>query len=225
MQELEPQDLDRSDPQTMVKAARAMAHGQARARETVADPAGNTVCTVVVDREGLAVTLMTSVFKRFGSGISVPGFGFVLQNRGSGFAEPGHVNGVAPGKRPYHTVIPAAALKQGRFHAGFGVVGGAMQPQGHVQLLLRVAAWGQPLQEALDAPRWRLESDTVLDIENGMPAAIADAMRAAGYAPPPAGGDAAGRSDFGGAQMIMRAPDGSLLGASDKRKDGVARGN
>jgi gamma-glutamyltranspeptidase/glutathione hydrolase len=225
LKELEPQDLDRSDPQTMVKAARAMAGGIARARETVADPAGNTVCTVVVDRDGLAITLMTSVFKRFGSGISVPGFGFVLQNRGSGFAEPGHINGPAPGKRPYHTVIPAAALRDGRFQAGFGVVGGAMQPQGHVQLLLRLAAWNQPLQEALDAPRWRLESDTVLAIEPGMPTAITDALHAAGYAPPPESGDAAGRSDFGGAQVVMRAPDGALLGGSDKRKDGVARGN
>ncbi|MCX5496633.1 gamma-glutamyltransferase [Kaistia dalseonensis] len=221
---LEPLALRRDDPETMVLAARAMAAGLAHARKTVADPAGNTVCTVIVDASGLAITLMTSVFKRFGSGIGVPGCGFVLQNRGSGFAEPGHINGPAPGKRPYHTVVPAAALKDGCFHAGFGVVGGAMQPQGHVQLLLRIAAWGEPLQAALDAPRWRLESDTALAIEAGTPQPIVDAFRAAGFTDPAGSGELAGRSDFGGAQIVMRASDGSLIGASDKRKDGVARG-
>ncbi len=221
---LEKLPLAPDDPQTMVAAVKAIGDGLERAKQTVADPAGNTVCTVIVDRDGLAVTLMSSVFKRFGSGIGVPGFGFVLQNRGSGFAAPGELNGPAPGKRAYHTVIPAAALSGGRFHAGFGVVGGAMQPQGHVQLLLRIAAWGEPLQAALDQPRWRLESDTVLAIEPGMPQPIVKAMRAAGYGEPSGAGELAGRSDFGGAQFVTRAPDGALLGASDKRKDGVARG-
>ena len=221
--DLEPLDLAGDDPATTVAAVRAMGRGLARAKETVADPAGNTVATVVVDRDGLAITLMTSVFKRFGCGIGVPGCGFVLQNRGSGFAEPGHVNGPAPGKRPYHTVIPAAALKAGRFHMGFGVVGGAMQPQGHVQLLLRLAAWGEPLQAAVDAPRWRLESATALAIEAGTPPAIVEALHAAGYHEPKAG-DFGGRSDFGGAQVVMRAADGGLLGGSDRRKDGIALG-
>ena len=93
---------------------RAMQH----AKKTVADPAGNTVCTVAVDSSGLAVTLMSSIFKRFGSGIAAPGCGFVLQNRASGFSVPNHINGPAPGKRPYHTVVPAAILKEGAFHAG-----------------------------------------------------------------------------------------------------------
>ena len=223
--ELEPLDLAEDDPATMVAAVRAMGRGLARARQTVADPAGDTVCTVVVDRDGLAVTLMTSVFKRFGSGIGVPGCGFVLQNRGSGFSEPGHLNGPAPGKRPYHTVVPAAALKDGRFHAGFGVVGGAMQPQGHVQLLIRLAAWGEPLQAAIDAPRWRLESETALAIETGMPPPVAAALRAAGYKDPAAAGELGGRSDFGGAQVVMRTEADDLLGGSDRRKDGIALGN
>lgn len=222
--ELDPLPLDPEDPQTTVAAVRAVGRGLATARQVVADPAGNTVCTVVVDRDGLAVTLMSSVFKRFGSGIGVPGCGFVLQNRGSGFSTPGHVNGPAPGKRPYHTVVPAAALSNGRFHAGFGVVGGAMQPQGHVQLLMRLAAWGQPLQAAIDAPRWRLESENALAVEAGTPERIARALRAAGYADPRDGGELGGRSDFGGAQIVMRAPDGGLIGGSDKRKDGMALG-
>lgn len=221
---LEPLSLAADDPQTTMAAVQAVAAGLERARQTVADPSGNTVCTVIVDRDGLAITLMSSVFKRFGSGIGVPGFGFVLQNRGSGFARPGHVNGPAPGKRAYHTVIPAAALSGGRFHAGFGVVGGAMQPQGHVQMMLRLAAWGQPLQAAIDAPRWRLEPGNVLAIEPGTPEPIVRALRTAGYAEPAGAGELGGRSDFGGAQVVMRARDGALLGGSDRRKDGVARG-
>jgi gamma-glutamyltranspeptidase / glutathione hydrolase len=223
LDELETGSLDEDDPQSFVKMVRAMARASERAQATVADPAGNTVCTVVVDRDGLAATLMTSVFKRFGSGIAVPGCGFVLQNRGFGFAQPGHVNGPAPRKRAFHTVVPGAALREGRFHAGFGVVGGAMQPQGQLQLLVRVAAWKQPLQAALDAPRWRLESGNTLAIEADMPERVTRALREAGYAQP-AGGELGGRSDFGGAQMVMRKADGRLAGASDKRKDGMACG-
>lgn len=222
--ELEPMTLRADDADTTLAMVGAMKRAMAHAKATVADPAGNTVCTVVVDGEGLAVTLMSSVFKRFGSGIGVPGCGFVLQNRAFGFSAPGHINGVAPHKRPYHTVIPGAALKNGRFHAGFGVVGGAMQPQGHVQLLVRLAAWQQPLQAAIDAPRWRLESDTTLAIEAGTPAHIVQALRAAGYTDPAGAGELGGRSDFGGAQFVMRAADGRLVGGSDKRKDGLARG-
>lgn len=221
--ELESQELARDDPGAVVASVDAMAHGLARAKEVVADPAGNTVCSVVVDGDGLAVTLMSSVFKRFGSGIAVPGCGFVLQNRGFGFAAPGKINGAAPRVRPYHTVVPAAALSRGRLHAGFGVVGGAMQPQGHVQLLLRLAAWGEPLQAAIDAPRWRLESAKMLAIEDGMPAPVARALRDAGFAEP-SGGELGGRSDFGGAQVVMRTEDGRLAGGSDRRKDGVALG-
>ena len=220
---LEPLALDPADPETTVIAVKSMRDGMNRARETVADPAGNTVSTAIVDRDGLAITLMSSVFKRFGSAIGVPAHGFVLQNRGSGFAELGHINGPAPGKRAYHTVIPAAALKDGRFHAVFGVVGGAMQPQGHVQLLMRVAAWGEPLQAALDAPRWRLEGE-LLAIEEGMPTDVVAALRSAGFADAGSIGNIAGRSDFGGAQFVLRTEDGTLLGASDKRKDGMALG-
>ena len=149
-----------------------------------------------------------------------PGCGFVLQNRGFGFSAPGHINGAAAGKRPYHTVVPGAALKDGRFHAAFGVVGGAMQPQGHVQLLLRLAAWGEPLDVAIAAPRWRLESDTALALEAGTPDAVRAAVAAAGFVEPAGVGELGGRSDFGGAQWVMRTADGRLAGASDPRKDG-----
>lgn len=221
---LDALDLDPNDPQTHVAMVRAVGDGLALAKKTVADPAGNTVCTAIVDKDGFAVTLMTSVFKRFGSGIGVPGCGFALQNRASGFSSPGGVNGVGPAKRAYHTVIPAAALKDGAFHAVFGVVGGAMQPQGQVQILTRLAAWNQPLQAAIDAPRWRLESETGLAIEAGTDSAVTDALRGAGYVNPAGSGELGGRSDFGGAQFVMRDSDGTLVGGSDKRKDGMALG-
>lgn len=222
LQEMDAMALDPHDPRTLIDVVDAMGRGMDHARKVVRDPAGNTVCTVVVDADGLAITLMSSIFKRFGSGYVAPGCGFVLQNRGFGFSEPGHPNGVAPGKRPFHTVVPAAALREGCFHAGFGVVGGAMQPQGHVQLLLRMAAWSQPLQAAVDAPRWRLEGGRSLAIEAGMPAEITQALRAAGYTDPGATGELGGRSDFGGAQVVLRDAEGVLWGGSDRRKDGMA---
>jgi gamma-glutamyltranspeptidase/glutathione hydrolase len=225
LRELDGDSLDPRDPGTTVAMVRAMGRALEHAEKTVADPAGNTVCSVVVDSDGLAVTLMSSVFKRFGSGIAVPGCGFVLQNRGFGFSQPGHINGPAPSKRPYHTVVPGAALKGGRFHAGFGVVGGAMQPQGHVQLLVRTEAWRQSLQVALDAPRWRLEAGDALAIEGAMPQEVTRALREAGYREPAGAGELGGRSDFGGAQFVVRMDDGRLAGASDKRKDGIALGN
>lgn len=222
LQALEGQTLALDTPETTLAMVQAMEQAMDHAKRTVADPAGNTVCTTVVDAQGLAITLMSSVFKRFGSGLAVPEGGFVLQNRGHGFAEPGHINGPAPGKRPYHTVVPGAAMRDGAFLAVFGVVGGAMQPQGQVQLLCRILAAHEPPQQALDQPRWRLEGQRLLATEQGMPEAVVQALRQAGYRAPAGEGELGGRSDFGGAQWIMRLPDGSLLGASDKRKDGMA---
>ncbi|MFI5444972.1 gamma-glutamyltransferase family protein [Polaromonas sp. UC242_47] len=219
---LDALSLDPADPATTVSMVEHMERAMQHAKETVADPSGNTVCTVVVDDSGLAVTLMSSIFKRFGSGIVAPGCGFVLQNRGFGFSQPGHINGPGPGKRPYHTVVPAAVLKEGAFYAGLGVVGGAMQPQGHVQLITRLAAWNQPLQAAIDAPRWRLESARALALEAGTSPQVANALRAAGYHEPQELGELGGRSDFGGAQVVLRDARGRLIGGSDRRKDGMA---
>mgnify|MGYP001546828321 CR=1 FL=1 len=215
-------ELHMDTPDTMVAMVNAMQDAMDYAQKTVADPAGNTVCTTVVDGDGFAITLMSSIFKRFGSGYVVPEGGFALQNRGHGFSQPGHINGPAPGKRPYHTVVPGAATKNGKFHACFGVVGGAMQPQGQVQLLSRILAAGEMPQTALDKPRWRLEGRRLLAIESGNPQDVIDALRAAGYPEPEGLGELGGRSDFGGAQFILRLPDGRLCGASDKRKDGMA---
>ncbi|MBE3638166.1 gamma-glutamyltransferase family protein [Mangrovicoccus algicola] len=220
---LEGEALPMEDPETTVKIVEATRDGMREARRVVADPAGNTVCTAIIDAQGFAVTLMSSIFKRFGSGIGVPELGICLQNRGHGFSAPGHVNGAAPGKRPYHTVIPAAALKDGRTHAVFGVVGGPMQPQGHVQLITRIAAWGQGVQAAIDAPRWRLERDDAVALEPGTAPGIAPALARAGFRDGAGAGDMAGRNDYGGAQMVMRRPDGGLVAGSDRRKDGIAQ--
>lgn len=216
---------DPASPESVIRLVNAAASALQRARETVTDPSG-TVCTVIVDADGLAITLMSSVFKRFGSGIVVPGAGFVLQNRGFGFSVPGQVNGAAPGKRPYHTVVPGAVTKNGKFFLGLGVVGGLMQPQGQLQILTRILAAYEKPSVAVQAPRWRLEHGHALAIEKGMPEEIETALRAEGFAPPARGvGELAGRSDFGGAQIVMRTGDGRLQGVSDQRKDGVALGS
>ncbi|HRL26215.1 MAG TPA: gamma-glutamyltransferase [Alcaligenes sp.] len=211
-----------SDPrQAELALVQATQQAMAHAARVVCDPAGNTVCTVVVDRDGLAVTFMSSIFKRFGSGYVVPGCGFVLQNRGFGFSTPGHMNGPGPGKRPYHTVVPSLALKGGRFYMGLGVVGGLMQPQGQIQIWTRVLRDGWPLEQAMYAPRWRLETADRLALEDGFDAECADFLRAQGYASPEKGvGELAGRSDFGGAQAVERLADGRLKAVSDPRKDG-----
>ncbi len=222
LEALDPLPLAMDSPETAVAMVNAMLNAMNHAKQTVADPAGNTVCTTVVDSDGLAISLMSSVFKRFGSGFVVAEGGFALQNRGHGFSEPGHINGPAPGKRPYHTVVPGAATREGRFAAVFGVVGGAMQPQGQVQLLCRILAGGEAPQEALDKPRWRLEGQRILAIESGTHDNVIQALREAGYGDPGDLGELGGRSDFGGAQLIMRLPNGQLCGASDKRKDGMA---
>lgn len=222
LESLETQTLEIDSPTTTLAMVQAMEKAMEHAQKTVADPAGNTVCTTVVDEQGLAITLMSSVFKRFGSGYVVPEGGFALQNRGHGFSKPGHINGPAPGKRPYHTVVPGAAMRNGKFLAVFGVVGGAMQPQGQVQLLCRLLAGGEEPQEALDQPRWRLEGQRVLATETGMREEVVQALRSAGYREPEGQGELGGRSDFGGAQLIMRTSEGLLVGASDKRKDGMA---
>ncbi len=208
-------------PETHIAMIEATASAMKQAKSTVADPAGNTVCTVIVDGNGLAITLMSSIFKRFGSGIVVPGGGFVLQNRGFGFSSPGHINGPGPGKRPYHTVVPGITTLNNEFYLGMGVVGGLMQPQGQIQILTQVLAWDSGLPQAINAPRWRLEAGDTLAIEHGMPSTIEAAMRGAGYCKPPvSAGELAGRSDFGGAHAIVRLSDNTLLGAADQRKDG-----
>lgn len=222
LRDIEEAQIKPNSPEAWLFMVQATERALAYARETVSDPGGNTVCTVIKDGQGLVVNLMSSIFKRFGSGIVVPGGGFCLQNRGFGFDSPGHINGVAPNKRPYHTVVPGLTTQGEKFHMAMGVVGGLMQPQGQIQIITRVLGWGQGLQESLDAPRWRLEGERALAIEEGWPSNIENYLRRNGYTKPTEGvGDLAGRSDFGGAHALLRVRERGVIGAADWRKDGA----
>ncbi len=182
-----------------------------------------TIYLTVADAGGNMVSFINSNYDYFGSGIVVPGTGFVLHNRGAGFTlTPGLPNTVAPGKRPFHTLIPGFVTRtvdgRERAYMSFGLMGGGMQAQGHVQFLLNYFVFGMDLQAAIDAPRFRhLEGQRV-----ALEAPIGDSVRAAltamGHvlADQPSGA-------FGGAQAIVRLPRGFAAG-SDPRKDGMAAG-
>jgi gamma-glutamyltranspeptidase / glutathione hydrolase len=180
---------------------------------------GDTVYLTVADPEGNMVSFINSIYKYFGSGIVVPGTGFALQNRGAGFSlEPGHPNRLAPGKRPLHTIIPAFVTRDGAPWLSYGVMGGPMQPQGHVQVLANLLHFGMDLQEALDAPRFRHLDGARVAVE-ALPEPVARALSDRGH-------ELADPRDFafGGAQAIMRLPRG-WAAASDPRKDGMAAGS
>jgi len=199
------------------KAIEIMAPGQPEHRDTV--------YLTVVDGEGNAVSFINSLFYGFGSGLVVPGTGICLQNRGACFRlEPGHPNALAGGKRPYHTIIPALALRQGKLWLSFGVMGGFMQPQGHLQVLVNLVDYGLSPQAALDAPRFRVDERGGLPvaIENGVPLKTRQALAALGHDVRP---EATFSPGFGSGDIIaVDAESGVLHGASDPRKDGAAVG-
>ena len=179
-----------------------------------------TVFLVVADRDGNMVSFIHSIYEYFGSGIVIPGTGFVLQNRGAGFTlEDGHPNQVAPGKRPFHTLIPGFVTRNGEPYMAFGVMGGSMQPQGHVQLLLNMIEFGMDPQEAVDAARFRHLGGHRVAIENVTPSLRA-ALEARGHVIT----EDWTRTAFGGAQVVVRL-DRGWAGASDARKDGMAVGH
>ena len=186
-------------------------------------PGSDTVFVTAVDRDRNAVSFISSIFMAFGSGMVVDGTGIVLQNRGNSFSlDPQHPNGLEPRKRPLHTIIPAMVFKDGKFVMSFGVVGGDMQPQGHVQFLVNLIDFKMNLQEAVDAPRIRHFQGKDVYLEPGIPGASVSVLRDKGHTPlmpPPA------VNQVGGGQAIYldRVQD-VLLGASDRRKDGCAIG-
>ena len=198
-----------------------------RAQERV-DPGpartkSETVYLTTADAEGNMVSFINSNYDYFGSGIVVPGTGFALHNRGAGFTlTPGLPNTVAPGKRPFHTLIPGFVTQtvNGREQAymSFGLMGGGVQAQGHVQFLLNYFVFGMDLQAAIDAPRFRHYDGLRVALETPITDAVRDSLKALGHVlidqPPIA---------FGGAQAIVRLPKG-YAAASDPRKDGMAVG-
>jgi len=207
-------------------------------RAAAAYPAGefpgaksDTVYLTVADADGMMVSLIQSNYRGMGSGMTPGDLGFILQDRGELFSlTPGHANVYAPGKRPFHTIIPAFVTRDGQPLMSFGVMGGDMQPQGHVQVLVNMIDFGMNLQEAGDAPRLRHDgssspTDEVmtdggeLALEPGFdPAVIAELQRRGHRL-------AKERGDFGGYQAIRRDPVTSVYaGASESRKDGHAAG-
>jgi gamma-glutamyltranspeptidase/glutathione hydrolase len=193
---------------------------RAAAPAAAAPTAGGTVYLAAADASGVMVSLIQSNYLGFGAGVVVPGTGIALQNRGRGFVlDAGHPNEVGGGKRPFHTIIPGFVTRDGRPLMSFGVMGAHMQPQGHLQMMVRIFDYGQNPQAALDAPRWHVAPDASLALESGFPAAAVDGLRARGHRV--VLGEPA--SLFGGGQIILGLPDG-YLAASDPRKDGQAAG-
>jgi gamma-glutamyltranspeptidase/glutathione hydrolase len=187
---------------------------------------GDTTYFTVVDKDRNAVSFINSLFELFGSGIVAGDTGIPLQDRGAGFSlEPEHPNVLQPGKRPFHTLIPAMVFKGGRLFMSYGVMGGAIQPQGHVQVLSNMIDLGMGLQQAVEAPRFRYyDRDRVL-LEEEMGAEVIKRLRERGHNRSGAPGITALRGVMGGGQAIMiDFATGALIGASDPRKDGLALG-
>jgi gamma-glutamyltranspeptidase/glutathione hydrolase len=183
-------------------------------------PSGGTVYLTAADAAGVMVSMIQSNYMGFGSGVVVPGTGISLQNRGADFAAAqGHPNRIGPNKRPYHTIIPGFVTKDGVPVMSFGVMGGTMQPQGHVQVMVRIADHGQNPQAACDGPRFRWVQGTQISCEKGFPPSTLDELRRRGH-------DLIAVDDynqFGSCQAIWRLDDG-YLAVSDPRRDGQAAG-
>ncbi len=211
-----------SDAHTAGRRARIDMRRAAPTVQAGSLPGGHdTVYLSVVDAEGNAVSFINSLYMGFGSGVVAGDTGIALQNRGAGFVlDAAHRNCLAPGKRPYHTIIPCMALKDGKLFASFGVMGGFMQPQGHVQMLVNMLDYGMNPQEALDAPRFELlspyESQEPVSFEHG--AEIQSALAALGHTVVPIKGP----GGFGGGQIITVDEAGVRHAGSDPRKDGAA---
>ncbi len=209
----------------MERAARSLPAGDVQLEN------GDTIYLTVADSDGNMVSLIQSNYRGMGSGMTPGDLGFVLQDRGELFSlEPGHPNVYEPGKRPFHTIIPAFVMRDGKPLMSFGVMGGAMQPQGHTQIIVNMVDFGMNLQEAGDAPRLRHSGssqptgETMTDggtvyLEHGFDEAVHRALLRRGHR---LGGTDGG---FGGYQAIMKDHgEGVYYGASESRKDGQAAG-
>ena len=190
----------------------------------------DTIYLTTADAEGNMVSLIQSNYRGMGSGMAPDGLGFILQDRGQLFAlEAGHANVYAPGKRPFQTIIPAFITKNGQPWVSFGVMGGDMQPQGHVQIVMNLVDFGMNLQEAGDAPRFYWDSPQqptggtmtdggTLNLETGFPQTTVRQLELMKHKV------ATDIGGYGGYQAIMRLPNGAWVGASESRKDGQAAG-
>jgi len=189
-------------------------------------PAGGTIYLTAADEHGMMVSFIQSNYMGFGSGVVVPGTGISLQNRGVGFSmDPRSVNVVEGGKRPFHTIIPGFLTRDGKPVMSFGVMGGDMQPQGHLQTVVRMLDYHQQPQAACCAPRWKVNRDSTLDVEGRMAPETVAGLQDLGHKlqsiPDP-------YMDFGAGQFIWRMSADNLthgyVAASDSRRDGQAVG-
>lgn len=189
------------------------------------DPhSGGTVYLCAADESGMMISYIQSNFKGFGSGVVAPG-GIAFHNRGMSFRlEEGHPNRVAPGKRPFHTILPAFLTKDSKPVMAFGVMGGNMQPQGHIQFVMRFIDEYLNPQSCSDAPRWRIDDLGKLTVEASMPTSVVEGLRARGHE---VAVQPISSLDFGSAQAIAKLNDdanSAYIAGSDHRRDGLAAG-
>lgn len=180
---------------------------------------GDTVYLCAADKDGMMISYIQSNRSGFGSGVVVPGTGIALHNRGWDFVlEPGHPNVVAPGKRPYHTIIPGFLTQGGQPCGPFGIMGGLMQPQAHLQVMQHTIDWGLNPQAALDGPRWMVVDGLDVDVEASVSPEIVEGLRSRGHR-------VSVKTEaipFGRGQFIRRLPNGALVAGSEPRADGLA---
>ena len=213
-----------ADRRDLIDPERAMRHAPHGDITGFGPPGqGDTVYVSVVDGQGNACSFINSVYINFGSGLVVPGTGIVLQNRAALFSlEPDHPNALTGGKRPYHTIIPAMATRDGELYLCYGVMGGFMQPQGHLQVMTNMVDYGMDPQAALNALRFQVIGDTTL-IEEELSPDVIGGLQRMGHQLQMIRGHA--RVGMGGGQVIQRNPEtGVLWAGSEPRKDGCAVG-
>jgi gamma-glutamyltranspeptidase / glutathione hydrolase len=208
------------DPSYLKSRAKLIDRKKAQAFSAGKPPQGGTVYLTAADASGMMVSMIQSNYMGFGSGVVVPGTGISLQNRGATFVmKKGHPNRVGPGKRPYQTIIPGFVTKAGQPVMSFGVMGGTMQPQGHAQVMVRIADYGQSPQAACDGPRFRWVQGLDVSVEDNFPPAVREKLRRRGHRIVTVND----YNQFGSGQMIWRL-DGGYFAASDPRRDGQAAG-
>lgn len=214
---------DLLDPGYLAERARLIDPARAQNFKSGAPKRGGTVCLSAADENGMMISFIQSNYAGFGSGVVIPGTGIHLQNRGGGFTmQKGHPNAVGPNKRPFHTIIPGFLMAGNEPRMAFGVMGGMMQAQGHLQMTLRTQLWGQDVQSAADAPRWRVTEGLGVACEKAMNAKTLETLSGMGHKVVIEEPDLA--FGFGGAQLIHRLDAGGYAGGSDPRKDGGVYG-
>ena len=227
MTRVKPADL--LNPAYLAERAKLIDHQKATHFNHGTPPSGGTIYLTAADENGMMVSYIQSNYMGFGSGVVVPGTGVSLQNRGHGFSlDPKHQNCVAPSKRPFQTIIPAFLTKDGKPQMSYGVMGGNMQPQGHIQTLIRMIDYQQNPQAACDAPRWKVQRGLEVDVENTVEPEVISQLSAMGHEIKRTEDS---YMDFGSGQFIWKldiensdAKIDGYVAASDSRRDGCALG-